>query len=410
MALIGIVMATAMEAWQVYKPVKIRADTAARQESISAAIGRYIAENGRYPCPAGRNLKQGDANFGVSVCPPLVAGSPGYLAPGECGEGAGAHDANRGICRVAGASRSATSIAHPDNVIFGSIPFVTLNLQMTDMLDGYDRRFTYAVSENLTRSELPSIPPGGSLEDIFAVNIYRQVEVKETGSIFVEYGAPHYIDPPTLLQKFDYPYFQNGDDIAVISHGKNGRGAYTLAGEPYGVPCPANNPDSILNDLENCDIDGKFYDTEGVVYETGANENDDRYERDFWDQTNYWSYIIMDNVPNVYNKNAGKVGIGIKEPTLPLEVVGNIRANKANTTQICNYEGTSCFSPSIIGGQGMSCGEGGMMTGIRGGGPVCLSVKDFNLTVIDTDITCPTGQLGVGVDADGQIICALTPL
>lgn len=92
--------------------------TEQRIAKIESALGRYLSDNGRYPCPANRFLGPGDSDFGKEVTT-------------TCNSGGFSGTTRRGGVRI------------------GAVPNRSLNLTEEDAADAWGRKFTYAVTENL---------------------------------------------------------------------------------------------------------------------------------------------------------------------------------------------------------------------------------------------------------------------
>lgn len=156
-----------------------------RLQQIGEAVDRYLSVNGRYPCPASRFLGGGNANYGRDTC------TTGTLA---------------------GTTRTG-------NLHIGAVPTRTLNLPDEYLADAWGRKYTYAVSRDLTSAATYRADLG----------IIRVLGV--SGTVLTDDG--HY---------------------AVVSHGASGHGGFYIgsSNSPY-VPC---SPSSI--DRENCDDDRVF--------------------------------------------------------------------------------------------------------------------------------------------------------
>ncbi len=199
-------MATALISYS--KKNKIRV-TKHRIEVIQESLEQYLRVNGNYPCVASRTLGEEDADFGREVTT-------------TCNTGAFA-----GTVRNSG-------------VRIGVVPARTLNLPDEYALDAWDNKFSYAVTEVLATK-----------------NQYRA----DGGRITVLDGAGN---PLSVSQ---IPALRNdAGHFFIMSHGKTGRGGFTLYGT-VGAIC-----DATMLDGDNCDDDATFRstiinsDTEGVRF------------------------------------------------------------------------------------------------------------------------------------------------
>ena len=202
------------------------------------------------------------------------------------------------------------------------------------------------------------------------------------GAIFVneEHGAS-LVDPPGSAH------------MVIVSHGDDGKGAYTEAGQIVS-PCTAGAMDS-----ENCDDDGVFI---SALRSVGSNAFyfDDIVVFRLWTMSNLWSFTPS-NPDNIYNRNPGNVGIGTDDPQQRLDVEGSIRAVSVHSSNYCDRAGTDCFPASVIGGAGIRCTGGNVMTGIRQNAAICSPVP---LPPSFAGL-CPSGQFVRGIQSSGGLIC-----
>ena len=145
-------------------------------KAINTALDIYISNNNYLPCPANGDIAPSDANFGVSTdC---------TIAP------------TSGVVDIDDVNGSATD----DDVRIGVLPIKELGLKANMMFDEWGNRFTYMVHKDLTN----------------AAN-YAAYPASSNGGIIVQDGAAAQLNSGAV------PYL-------VMSHGKDGRGAYTKAG------------------------------------------------------------------------------------------------------------------------------------------------------------------------------------
>lgn len=176
LAFLGSAMLTFMEENQART-------TEHRMNQIGQALDRHLSVNGRYPCPADRTLDAANPNFGRESCAPAP---PGIIG-----------NAVRSI---------------------GAVPTRTLNFPDEYLSDAWGRKFTYAVSTDLTSAATYRA-------DLGALNVNGVAGVLD--------NAVHY---------------------AVISHGPSGAGGFPQgAGTQRYVPCSGTS-----QDRDNCDDDVSF--------------------------------------------------------------------------------------------------------------------------------------------------------
>ena len=199
----GIVLAFLGSAMLAFMEENQVRTTEHRMEQIGQAIDRYLSVNGRYPCPANRFLDASNPNFGRDSCI---------------------------LVDFSGTVQNAT-------FHIGAVPTRTLNFPDEYLSDAWGRKFTYAVSTDLTDSLT-----------------YRA----DLGTLRVNGVAGTVLDTSA--------------HYAVISHGISGNGAFSL-GESNSryVPCSATS-----QDRENCDDDRNF-----VSMLVNSEENEANYYDDY---------------------------------------------------------------------------------------------------------------------------------
>lgn len=182
--------------------------TRKNQEAIKQALIAFISRNSRLPCPAVQTLVAGSVGYGVESSP--------------------------GTCVAASISGSGAS-----SVATGMIPFVSLGLADDVSTDGYFNRYTYQVVVNSTTSTGP--------QSISGLRGYISVHSAGPGTIGLT---------PTGNQLNDCSNGLTFNPCAaaaiVVSHGKNGLGAFTSSG----VQIPTTGAGA--DELANADGDSRF--------------------------------------------------------------------------------------------------------------------------------------------------------
>ncbi|MEZ0261272.1 MAG: type II secretion system protein [Alphaproteobacteria bacterium] len=405
--IIGLLMSAGMQTYRVYINTKVVNDTEQRRDAVKEAMARHLFNFGFLPCPAGPALAPDTVNAGKSQMNGTVA--PEDSRCENWSQAAGYCNPVSGICRVDGARHSAcnpNAVTVKDPVLIGSVPYVDLGIPLTDTIDGWGNRMTYAVSYYLTQA-------GTYSDQCGAVNV--KTYSRSTGNTSPMWS-------PLLPENQDdsAPTYNTGNNIAggfmyaIVSHGPDGRGAYTY----YGQPGPACGTGRL--DVENCNGDAIFVNR-------GDNETDSAYSLGTGSAlalTKYYddAFVLMDvtkdrdkwtrpSLTSIENKAGGRVGIGGVPDAANdyrLDVEGNMKLIDYQADDICSntpdgagWTGPLCFSQDMIGGSGITCGDG-MMTGIVNGVQTCVSRIS---TVGLVPGTCPTGQLLKGFTALGGIIC-----
>ena len=186
LVVIGLLVAGAAKAFDIYMK-KLRVDTTkARISEIEDALRLYVHENGRYPCPAPIDAARDSAAYAQET---NCAGAPAA-----------------GVSDVSGHAGRRVRI--------GAVPARALGIADTVMTDGWRNRFTYAVSVNLARPDVPFNNSGGA------------ITITDVNDNTVANGAAHF---------------------ALISHGPDGKGARAEEGGLVGS-CTGGQG----KDRENC--------------------------------------------------------------------------------------------------------------------------------------------------------------
>lgn len=198
---------------------------------IYKAIGRYVQENGRLPCPAPINVARrlaASTSFGAS------SGSAGSCS----GSGVYLNSTVSGNC--------ATTTG---NLVYGMLPVQDLDLDLDYALDAYENKFTYIVDQRFTSSA-----NSGGFGSIYPATSIMTVNDKG-GS------TTHTIT--------------NDAVFVIISHGRNGYGAYmenlisassgpsdSDENENYGITCrnDTDNKADFDNTFINKSLDNETFD------------------------------------------------------------------------------------------------------------------------------------------------------
>lgn len=382
MIVLGLLVTALIPFYKVYKTDKINTTTSGNQTRIINALTKHAIVFGRYPKPAERDLVYGDAAFGKETTASVAALSNCTIDDPD-------------VCKDDGIRDTAADVdALNDLILRGDVPFVTLGLNELDMYDGYGNRFTYVVSAYQTDVVTYD-------DDYGTINM-----IEADGS--TETNAAHYL---------------------IISHGRNGVGAYTSGGQ---LRAACNTADTSLGkDRENCDLDAVF--TNNIELINTIDVFEQRMQVDvagtnyYDDNVAYRDFLLTDNwartaslggsniVSNITNNTAIKIGEktdaivnvdGDHIPDVKLNVFsGNIRVNDyvdslgvsregfVKVNKLCDNNDNSCknlvtatltypqntFTPAVIGhnvgtGPGIGNGGGGQSQ-IDGGGIRCGSER-----------------------------------
>ncbi|MBI4031350.1 MAG: type II secretion system protein [Proteobacteria bacterium] len=382
LVVIGLLVA-AVTQWVKTELVKSDINsTKDRAEIVIAAINAYYDDNGHYPWPANPAVTEGNSNYGKQ-------------------------------------DLALPSTSAPNEVVRGSVPFADLKISMKDTLDGWNNKFTYAVSKNQTGPPAPMpMPTTGVI----------------TVSALVPSNPPQ--PPPNDWVAAEVP----GVYWVLVSHGKSGSGAYASSGVL--IPCPTAAP--VPAEADNCDGDDHFY-MSGDKSGTTTAQRSTRDGGNYMDDYTYYTDEIYDrgwvNVQSTANQdnainNFGIIGIKTDNPGqrqqlnpvtgnmewvasgVDFDINGTARANFAgpnptdekgflNSQKFCADGGGDCFEAKKIGGTGMQdCFDNtnpatppNGMAGIGFNAAKCLNTA----TTIPA-FDCGSGY-AVGFDATGAIVC-----
>ena len=197
--------------------------TRTKQEAIKIALIGFLARNYRLPCPALATLSESAANEGVEAAP----------SGGNC----------TGIT---------ASGASPNQVVTGTVPWVSLGLTREARLDAYVNRHTDQV-----------VPGATSLTSPTVSGMTGRITTHGAGP-----GVPGV--PPTVPtgNQINYctPVGATVNPCAgvavIVSHGKDGYGAYTRSGARIPFDSSVTGNDAKENALDLSDLtkppDSKF--------------------------------------------------------------------------------------------------------------------------------------------------------
>lgn len=321
------------------------------------ALAEYYGRFGVYPCPADPTLGPGDALYGIANCrnyDPMDTSFPLY-DPESC-----INMRTPNIECTQNSSDDRDQSGNNDVVLIGVMPFRTLaNLAMLTNgglttpyreihgKDGYNRLLTYAVTEVMTNTKLYSVTkPVDS--DLGAIAV-----IDENGNTVINpQRTAHYV---------------------TLSHGDNGRGGYTPAGQridncnvtrldgtvgaPFPGP-PSSAPTGTDTEIENCDFNDAIFVTAIRNEGAGGDYSDDIVQYRARTFRQYWKTSIAD--PNViyYDVNLGNVGVGVEVPTHKMHLKGDLVVDIQTEASLGYCEGgvvnlnpaSNCLDPAFLGG------------------------------------------------------------
>jgi prepilin-type N-terminal cleavage/methylation domain-containing protein len=379
----AIIMMPFFDAFFYYQRQAKHTQTLAGLDKAQLALIQFQGIFGRYPCPADPSLKPSNPLYG--------------------------REDTTGASIIAAGTFD--TVGNPDQVMIGALPVATLidpdgnpstpdgvsgiDFNPSYMFDGWGRKLTYAVTASLC---IPAQPHNFLIGAI-------TIEDENQNNVLPVYKQ----GPPVVYEKAQ---------VILVSHGENGRGAWTREGVqvsgcggsiviPPGTP---TNTYTLLNETTNCDGSPVFLD--GLGNTSQYSYYDDIVKFFSLSNSEIWNMVSNTQAAAV---NPGNVAIGLPDPSQPLDLAGNLQAQSMQTPQICDQTGVNCMLPKAIGGQisdmscdpsdvnggtGQNAGPGTAISGIQSNRVVCTKI--FNAPPIGA---CPAGQYAYGVSNIKGLLC-----
>ncbi len=255
----SIIMVSMMPGGQGSDDAQKTALTTKRMAAIETATNAFMAKNLRRPCPADASLAISAANFGLEPgnhgncrggVPSANFGVPSFDVWGDTDMGDAHQITNMAIAGVRIGSfvvsstiSAGTRVSRIDNantvstdrrrigagtfgdvltftssVVAGGVPTKSLGLPDEYAFDGFGRRITYIVDNRAT--------------NVSACNTMERLKQKGNVDVLDASGATSPADNVMW---------------ALISHGKDGHGAYTMQGSTFRYSSFSTNGDTMLN-------------------------------------------------------------------------------------------------------------------------------------------------------------------
>lgn len=374
MIIIGLLLTPVAWRMSVNQKASYRDDTVMKIFRIQKAMDDFFWVNLRYPCPANPTLPETDGWYGAEDCP----SDPRTAVPQP---------------PIPIVNLDVAPDAVQEMVLRGAVPFSTLKLEKSDIVDAWKRKFDYVVTAEVADPALFS-PPGA--QDPFTrglITIRRYLDPNDPPADPMNRCPQTGIDAANFVTVMPQGAASAGVGnpgalYVILSHGADGRGAYNDQGIMQGAACPAG--DGAIGDQENCDNDATFIESTCARDESpGATFYDDILTSSSY--TVFASGRLWLRNPiramNVIGAN-GNYGIGRAPDDLDmlLQVNGNILTENGDTKtmKFCQNGATTktlCFEPRIIGGDGITCdsnpdhlGDPTALRGIAFNRPVCAGI------------------------------------
>lgn len=351
-----------------YKESEAKRHTEESIKTLNAAIKQFLVVNMRLPCPANPTDMPGDINFGREDC----------------------SGASITVATATGVDRDSDGV--DDEVLIGMVPFRDLfddrdlvPLTLADSLDGWDNRYTYAVTRQLT-SAITYNKERGAINVVDEFNKSLQLPASQT----------HYV---------------------LISHGPNGVGAFSADGvqtEPCSaIVVPPSTPPAAVtpnNERENCNGDFTF--VSGLRRDGAFAMYDDLTKAYMTQDTKLWKIVGADMAANT---NIGNVAVNLGAttgaPQEKLHVMGNIQVNTTVARDICDSNGAAgtCMPVEVLSGSrlDMMCNSNQGVTRIANNQ---LRAYCQNYRPVRPAIRCTGTDIMMGYDTvSGTLICVPRP-
>lgn len=378
-SVLGMIVAAFVSAYALYHKNQIEITTLSNANRVVNALGHFLVQNGRYPCPARMDVARDDPAYGMETnC------ADTSLAVGNCANGLCIEQGER---QVNTNPNPGAAVNITPRVRRGAVPFRILGLPESAAEDGNKVRMYYAVTENLTNTATYRKDAGG-------ISVINADDV----SLVTPNSSAHFV---------------------VFSVGNDRRGAVTRYGQ---MTRPCGDP-AVQSDALNCSTSTVApnqlarYRMADYSRSDNARHYDDymRYyasvETPLWRVTGATSTDIVDLIDV---GAGGRVGVGVSSPGAPVHVVGDVRTSEGLLArQICNPTGGDCFMVDAIGGDdanpptaALQCNNPAhpdydaakpYVIGYAYGKAVCGTGNE--------PIRCPAGRILRGVAADGTLTC-----
>lgn len=380
MVIVGILLAAGMGAYKIYLTQTKIDKTKLAGQFVSYSLDDFKRRYGRYPCPARSDLPSTDPQYGrESDCKNTT------LQPGNCANGLCVEISKRTV--------NINGVTVTPRVRRGMLPFRDMLLDEEKAYDAYGGRFSYAVTENLTDSDIFDNRKGG-----------------------ISIVDDHEPEPQSLVHP------EHSGMFFVFSHGPDNVGAYGSEGQLL-AECRGT-----MHDNENCNTsnihkeavyryklrnDQPIDSVDGGVLIPGAPPSSVDVNRHYDDVADFggntrepiFKYSEEEGrTGDAHDTLADKDKLSIgkmkdEDKTLKLNVDGNTKVtDKSKITDACSAGGEDCIQPYLIGGTGMKCDGDLIASGVGDREMKCKPREAFRTQ-------CPSGQYIVAIAATGEVTC-----
>ena len=339
--LVGLALASTMVVVTTQIEARNTRETLRRMEVVKASLISFVAKNSRLPCPAVPTLTNTSASYGVEAA-----------TPGTC---------------------TSTVAAGASNVI-GVVPWVTLGIESSYATDPYGNFLTYNVVKAETNRTSYTVT---SMRGNISVHSGTPASLGLTGAGGL--STQNQINACTTTQG------DNGCNIAavavLVSHDRNGAGAYSTAGVKSTAPSSTTNP----AEWQNAQADTKY-----VIPSTG-------YVKDVYDD------VVMAITPEdilfpLAQQGAFKTARAVTNDRLQVIKNALLSFIASNSS---GFGGSGCNAGSTPQCRYLPLPDSGLPagTGYDGVTDLLASASDSNLTLWD-----PSTSTAIGITTNVYVM------
>ncbi len=444
----GIMMLGVVSTYDGYaKDIKVK-QTKERMQKVNNLVRLFKDVKGAYPCPADPRLGPGHEEFGVANC--LAAGV--RRTPGQ--RDADGDGVNEFVFIGAVPLTTIRSAPDPDPNV-GGIGAMAGGISNDVMVDGWQSKMTYAVSEALTSRDTFNIDAGVIAGEDEHGNAVAGID-DDAHYVVVSHGKDQsgaYSMDGSLIERCTRTITNGLQDVEGGEFGGEQLGVDVAQAPGDDDPPPPDDDDDgpvvVENtgqrgDRENCDGDSTFVQSLTLYKGDGDIEVDDYALFQKVAYSSLWTNVPEVDVDgdltgnltgHIMNLNTGNVGIATDLPpdmeqekltvgcydndddgselcdSGPLVSEGVLKADKnTRAKQICLRDGSKCFNIESITGNvdEMDCPPGQVMTGVmldEDTGALSASCLTVIMTAVQDGQTCPDGEFISSIRTDGIIRC-----
>ncbi len=455
---VGVLISTFTMGYTIHIKRVTTDATASNMAQVTNALGNFLIQQGRYPCPARADVDRSSPDYGIEGDCTDTSVAVGDCAAGICIEQSARAMGSSAIIAILKPGIGMTPAYTATNWVCGTVPcnyaeylmhlytnkpsvYCPLPTSVVEYSNGgipYDVctvpgmvGYFNSFYPDWLDEDMGTAAGGGSQARVRRGSVpFRTLNIPEKSMVDGYRMRLDYAVTEALAVAESYKKDNGGISIvdhndkslvtpdasahfAIISHGEDRKGGYNQQGVQYGA-CPTGQMDGANCDTATDDL--AIYRAAPIAKTTSPAYYDDLVQYYTAVETPLWKVADSDgfNIHDLVNAGlpgGGKVGIGSDTPTAAVEVGGGGRiiSEKLMVSEICN-DSSKCYAAAAIAGNeaAMDCTDTNhpdydaakpYMVGIADGKAVCAATVDFK---------CPAGSLMKGVNADGTLVCMTT--